>query len=805
MKSPRSFSRHAWIVLLLCSLAFVGVVDFARLQRVLAVTAVGADDAQPDPRSPTGWAGGKRWLLLTEPSGQAFESIALTQQMLDRGAWRVGWIAYENAPTGRPVYSATPHRWWLALLAEIDHAVAGRPLGQSVERAVLVGDPLLFILLLTSAAIFVARRFGAASAAFLILGLAATFPFASTFVPAAGTDYGLVVVSLFWSLLLLVADAVEGRRSRAAHFLSGAAAGFALWLSVTASAPVLLAIVIGAILAALVGSRPLNGTGDGTVQAPPWRAWGAGGAIVCLIGYAVEYLPSHAGWDLRVNHPLYGLAWLGIVELLHRFAVKAQTGRWRIAKPELAVGLVILASIAPLVVALFRIRDWRFVAGDLASSRISALPDAPSAESFLDWLHGKPHPAAWIAVVLPVLLLAPAVWRVLARQTPSNIRAAIALVLGPALAALALSFHHLHWWAIFDAAALVLLAATMSVPSRAVCWTCGAIVAAGCSLGVVQLLPGPALQTDRPALSDTEIRGLYERALAHWIADHADAPSVTVLAPPASTASFCYYGSLRGLGTAGWQNRDGLAASFQICSSTRTEDTLALLNKFGIRYVVLPGWDTALETMASMGVQQADASFIALLHQTAGAVFPWLRPLPYNAPPVPGFENSAVMIFQVGDEANPAIVQSRVLEYLVEMHQMSEAATASRWLQRYPADLGAQVALAQYAKAAADDAELGRLLASIVSYVQVGADRRLPWDRRISLAVILAIGGKEDLARTQVQRCLSLLNEERARTLTTGSLYHLMVLVRHFGLEITDPKTRALALKLLPAELRERL
>jgi hypothetical protein len=46
---------------------------------------------------------------------------------------------------------------------------------------------------------------------------------------------------------------------------------------------------------------------------------------------------------------------------------------------------------------------------------------------------------------------------------------------------------------------------------------------------------------------------------------------------------------------------------------------------------------------------------------------------------------------------------------------------------------------------------------------------------------------------------------ERIRSLTTGSLYHLLVLAKGFGLEFPDASLRELSLKLLPLELRERL
>jgi hypothetical protein len=92
-----------------------------------------------------------------------------------------------------------------------------------------------------------------------------------------------------------------------------------------------------------------------------------------------------------------------------------------------------------------------------------------------------------------------------------------------------------------------------------------------------------------------------------------------------------------------------------------------------------------------------------------------------------------------------------------------------------------------------------------MSNLSSGSNRGLAWDRRVSLAVVLALGGRGDLSRAQVKRCLGEASEERIRFLTTESLYHLLALGKRGGLEIPDTRLRALALRLLPAELSERL
>jgi hypothetical protein len=220
---------------------------------------------------------------------------------------------------------------------------------------------------------------------------------------------------------------------------------------------------------------------------------------------------------------------------------------------------------------------------------------------------------------------------------------------------------------------------------------------------------------------------------------------------------------------------------------------------------VIPSWDTDLDDFARMGLKQPMDSFIYALHQTDGGIFPWIRALPYTLPEISGFKDSSVLVLEVTDETDPATLRSRLVEYLVEMHHIDQAAFASQALLRYPADLGALVALAQVAKARGDEEAFARVFSSMQSNLASGSDRALAWDRRVSLAVVLALGGRTDLSIVQVKRCVAEIDDARIRLLTTGSLYHLLVLCKHFDVPISDPKLHALTMKLLPAELRERL
>jgi hypothetical protein len=402
---PR-FSSRAWILAPVCALAFVIGSDFARLRRVELVSNIAGEGARLDPGSPTGYADGRRWLIAPEHHNPTYQWIEETQLMLARGDWRVRSVDYENAPFGREVHVASPYRWWLAGVAWVQHALTRRPLGWCVERAALYADPLLHVLLLAAGTIFVAARFGRFCAALFAVGLAGLFPLASAFLPGIADDFGLVQACSLWSVLLLAAGTTAGRRAARWYFAAGAAGGCGLWLSAMGEAPIIAGIAVGGMLAALVGRGGPAQPAAGPPPPLPWRAWAFGGAVASLLGYLAEYFPHHMGPQLRVNYPLYGLAWLGLGELLWRFACWARGDRPRGGPGSAAVLVLSAAAAVSLPVAAWRTGVRAFLADDLLSARITNLPDPAVAGGLPAWLCGGPG-GAFVAACLPLLLLGP--------------------------------------------------------------------------------------------------------------------------------------------------------------------------------------------------------------------------------------------------------------------------------------------------------------------------------------------------------------------------------------------------------------
>ena len=227
----------------------------------------------------------------------------------------------------------------------------------------------------------------------------------------------------------------------------------------------------------------------------------------------------------------------------------------------------------------------------------------------------------------------------------------------------------------------------------------------------------------------------------------------------------------------------------------------------GIAYLVVPSWDPFFEDFGRLYLSQAYSNRKSLLVSELRRwnLPPWLSPVAYPMPVISGFEHESVLVFAVVEPQNPAAAAGRLAEYLVETGATSQASATVDTLRRYPGDVGALAALAQVQRALGDATGLAQTEQLLASRVADGADRFMPWDRRVSLAVVLAQDNQLEAARAQMRRCLAELTERKLRSLSPASLYRLLVLSHEFGLNIADLRLRALALDLLPAELRTTL
>jgi hypothetical protein len=795
-------SRLVWIAVLLCALVFVVWTDAVRLRHVEFVSRTADTPAST-------W---RPRLIVPEHNNVAYEWLDQARQMFDRGEWRVRTVDYENAPFGHAVSTPSPYRWWLALLAECDHLATGRPPGACVEFAASIADPLLHVLLLIATALFVTLRFGPFAGATTAAMLATLFPFGFEFLPGMPGDGGLALAVELWSVLALLAGITASRSSEGAaatrfwFIVAGVIGGIGLWIDVAGQFPLLVGVALGGVTAWWVARR--SSPDASPVAPPPWRTWALAGALTTLLAYLAEFFPSHlGGWQLRTIHPIYGIAWLGLGELLALLPWPAPAAARRSRLQTIALAILALLAIAAVPLVLWRTHHLGFLEIDLPAMRLTRLRNGEGATNFYAWLLQSGISPAVRATLLPLLLIAPALWLLCRRATALPLRLALALALGPVAVALGFAARELAWWNTVDgllvALAAIVAAALAELKHRRVArWTfaaCGLLLLLP---GIARLVPSHEIRTNA-ALDETEVYSLIERDLARWLALHAGPDGGIVLAPHDQTATFYYFGGLRGVPTFGPDNRDGLGAAVRILSASTPEEAKTLIMQRGITHIVIPSWDTYLDVYARMGMGQLDGTFMKSLDEWK--LPPWLRPVPFQLPTIPGFAARSVIILSVVDDQNDAAALSRIAEYFIEMGQLDRAGAVAQALRRFPADIGAIVARAQFEDVSGDAAEFGRLLDLIRPFLAAKADRRLPWDRRVALAVVLTRGKDTDLAREQVRRCVATIDETKIRSLPTGSLYRLLALSRAFGIPISDTKLRDLALALLPPDLRSHL
>jgi hypothetical protein len=790
-------------------------VRIKRVEYVSGLAGWSVSEPASGAAAPAGYAGWQPRLIVPEHNNVSFEWLAQTRLMFASREWRVRRVDYENAPRGREVLATSPYRWWLGLVAWADHVISGRPSGPSLEQAALVADPLLHLLLLAGATVFVAWQFGVFPAAMLSIGVAALFPLTSEFIPGAPNDHGLAQAFALWSVLPVLAGigtlhsaaANPGRLARRWFFTAGVAGAVGLWISVTTIAPVLIGIALGAIIAAWILRGSSTGIPTRAPEIAPWRAWALGGATASLGACLIEYFPAHlAYWELRVIHPLYGIAWLGGGEALARIATWIQRGKAGRSSRDVGIWVLAAAAIAGVPFAMWRTHSLGFLTVDFSALRLMRLPDSPVETNSFAWIIKDGFTATVLATLLPLLLLLPAILLLVRHKSESGHRASIAFSLGPVLVALGFACRQLSWWNGLDGVLLALLVTMTAALSgaaahRLVRWIWFAIM-------VLALLPGAIQVTPRQdagkknALNQAEVVGLIERDLARWMAIHAGAEGTLVLAPPDETPVMYYYGRMRGLATLGWENQDGRNAAARIVSASSPNEAQELIGEREITHIVIPRWDPYLDIYARNVLGRFEGSFINRLHHWV--LPPWLRPVPYLLPTIGGFEGQSVTVFEVVEDQDDATAAGRLVEYFVEMDQLDLAQSAARSLRRFPSDLGALVARAQVENALNDTNGFAHTVGLIVLRLSNGADRILPLDRRVSLAVVLALGQHMDLAEAQVRECMNEIDEEKLRSLSAGSLYHLEVLSKSTGLGIGDPRLRELALDLLPQFLRDR-
>jgi len=821
---PSGRASLLWIAALAATLGYLAIDSAARIRHLLAMEnlyGVQVAAPAPAPASPTGFDLGRRNMVEPGNTADTYHWIMQTQTMLAGGPWRLHHVDYDNAPDGRAMHWASPPRWCLALLAFLDRGVSGRPLGAAAEQAVLYANPLLLAIFLLVAVPRIARRFGAAGAALIAVGTVASHPFYLNFIAGNAEHQGAAEVCAMLTVICLLGGAggwtgserTDGagepsrlptlRQARRWFLASAVAGGVGLWLSAASEAPLLAGAGMGAIASVAV-ARSRAGHEGRTLTPELWRLWGLAGCTVSFAAYAIEYFPGQMGWRLEVNHPLYGLAWLGGGELICQLGRHwGPAARTAPVSRRMVLGACVLIVLLPSVLFLTRgstfwVADpflWRLHTAYIAEFHSMPWELAQSGWSF-----------AAIARFLPLMLGIPPLLFLCRRGTAAFWKAQLILVLVPAGLELALATEQLRWWGLATGVALAALLPLFELLERqfpgrrARLWqlACALFLAPG-AVNAVTLIPRES------AFTAANLQSLEDRDIAHWLRLRSGTGPLVVLSTPNTTTSLAYHGGARGLGTLYWENRDGLEAAARIFAAATPDAARALILEHRVTHIVLVSWDPFVPAYVQLalglpvGAAWTRGSFAdALQGQTP--LPPWLRPIPYPLPKNSALWGQRVWIYEVTEPQRPEEILVRTAAYLMEMGSYKEAARLQPALRALDSYIPALAELTRIEGQGSDAAGVQAAVERIVSLGTPPAD--LPAEDQVRVAVALAIGGRLDLARPVLDRCLGRMDERTLRRLTAGTLSDLLSLCDHLGAAFPDPALRALANGLLPPSLR---
>jgi hypothetical protein len=367
----------------------------------------------------------------------------------------------------------------------------------------------------------------------------------------------------------------------------------------------------------------------------------------------LEYFPSHFGWRLEVNHPLYALAWLGAGELLcraGRAAMRLPANRSHLGRATL-IGSAVLLCLLPVTVALtgdrtFIVSDpflWRLHTAYIVEFQGLASYLARRCYELTDWIRLWPFGLELVGFGF-----------LLRRGASPFERSQLGLVLLPAGLEFLLASQQIRWWGLASGLALLTalpwLAPDDGRRPTGSGWSHWRLAA------LLLVIPGAvsALQVAQAdsAYTAEDVFGLAERDLGQWLRLRAGHAPVNVLSTPDTTTALIYHGSLNGVGTLYWENRDGLKAAAEIFATSSAAEALRFLRARHITHIVLVSWDPFWNAYVPLARGLPPAArvpgnaFVGTLLR-GDPLPPWLRAVSYSLPAHPVLRGQRVWIFEV--------------------------------------------------------------------------------------------------------------------------------------------------------------
>jgi tetratricopeptide (TPR) repeat protein len=595
---------------------------------------------------------------------QTWVRYALT---FDEGApWRVRYTHNDNAPAGRAVHWNTAFAHLIAESGRIRHKLTGEPLPLATERIIpWLNLPLLLVVVVGFSSL-VGRYAGAGAGALVALGIVGTESFYSGFAPSyvdhhgllTSATFGLVLGAIFmgggwWRAAVpdqpsLLPSSLDAAR-RAAIF-SAVCGAVGLWFSAASTIPAIALTGLAGLVAAWIFGRAAQRDGA-AFEADLWRLWGRVGAATAFAFYLFEYAPTHLGLRLEVNHPFYALAWWGGAELVallaeRRLAAPDTSARplWRWLAPLVAI------SAAPLTIVLGGVNV--FVVSDPFVSEIpktvaEGLSLVATTQAF-GW-QTLFHYINWN--IVPLIVAAALLF-----FRPQRDKHLLLFAFIIALGFLGLLIAQIRWS--FGASGpflcllLVVLAALVQARRPLIRWLAAVAVAAVC------FVPD-ALQRTRLVQSSVaarspdrmDIQQLLYRDAAAFIRASQPAGDIVLLASPNGSSGMGYYGKFRTIGTLYWENYAGMRAAAEIFCAPTADRARELIRAHGITHLAMISEESFLAQFFTIlrpnGTREEFQKTFGYQVLSDQVLPPWLRPIPYRAPPDVVLPDLRVLLLQV--------------------------------------------------------------------------------------------------------------------------------------------------------------
>jgi hypothetical protein len=639
------------------------------------------------------------------------------------------------------------------------------------------------------------RRHGLPGAALAGLFFVLFPPLAGQFLPGALTPRTWSLLLAAYALALHVPCVGTGKSNPAFSVRAAVAAGFALWLDPAFGFPAVLLTGAAGIATALRSEGSLT-----------FLRWAITGSIVTLLACLVDRAPwDPTAGELRYVHPAYALAWLGV-----GFGL-AGWQRWRVARTERTRPLFLfgcaLSLLAPLVYLQLKhgYKGWLY--SGAAMRRLTSLDETRVFDSVFAWLaRVSAMEILFLAVPLiaTAILLVQAFLRLRSRDSvveparpraghpqhrgegapaPVQVRHSSLSVVGVLSGLLALACFKVRWLVPCMLVLLPLLGYLVvtagSAATRRISLISVALLLAGLFVWGATRPP----RTDGPSPIDLPV--LIHRHFAHWFASHNPGQPVIALAPPELSDALVFHGGVRVLMSTAWESYPGQVAASRILSAPEASEAEAVLQSRAITHVVLTSWDPVLPLLVKdPGVAGKDTLHARLQRWVLPRT---LRPIPYQLPAVPGFQDQKLAVFKVTPPQDEALALSRLAEYFAEMNRAEPARLAAQALAKaFPDDPNAILARALVYGQTRDRNGFEREIARLVTDAEAG---QVPftWDRRVQRAITLGLAVRKDLARRETEACLATATPEDLRELTPLQAYRLGALAKNFNLAFPDP------------------